>query len=118
MDGIRSLSAVRRFFDRQVEALFRIYNGEEIMRCQKCGHEIQETAHFCAKRGMSLQDPDKALSEKTRTDYPLSPERKQVTGLFLDLTGYTAITEKLDPELLKELTGRIFAGVKEIVARV
>ncbi len=67
---------------------------------------------------MSLQDPDKALSEKTRTDYPLSPERKQVTGLFLDLTGYTAITEKLDPELLKELTGRIFAGVKEIVARV
>jgi class 3 adenylate cyclase len=87
------------------------------MKCQTCGHEIPETAKFCAECGMSLQGSGKALSEQTKTDYPPAPERKQVTVLFSDLTGYTAITEKVDPELLKELTGSIFAGVKEIVAR-
>jgi class 3 adenylate cyclase/tetratricopeptide (TPR) repeat protein len=40
-----------------------------------------------------------------------------VTALFSDLTGYTALTERLDPEQVKEITGRIFAGVKQIIAK-
>jgi class 3 adenylate cyclase/tetratricopeptide (TPR) repeat protein len=37
--------------------------------------------------------------------------------MFSDITGYTSITERLDPEQVKQITGSIFAGVKEIVAR-
>jgi len=37
-------------------------------------------------------------------------EQKRVTALFSDLTGYTAMTERLDPEELKVITGRIFDG--------
>ncbi len=36
-------------------------------------------------------------------------ERKRITALFSDLSGYTAMTEKLDPEEVKEITSRIFA---------
>ncbi|PLX49078.1 MAG: hypothetical protein C0611_10435 [Desulfobacteraceae bacterium] len=44
-------------------------------------------------------------------------ERKHVTVLFSDLTGYTAMSEKLDPEEVKEITSRIFGEVSNIVAK-
>jgi hypothetical protein len=31
-----------------------------------------------------------------------------VTALFSDLSGYTAMSERLDPEEVKEITGKIF----------
>ena len=42
-------------------------------------------------------------------------ERKYVTVLFSDLTGYTEMSEKLDPEEVKEITGRIFGDISKIV---
>jgi len=44
-------------------------------------------------------------------------ERKQVTVLFSDLSGYTAMSEKLDPEEVKEIMSRIFGEVAQIVAK-
>ena len=35
-------------------------------------------------------------------------ERKHVSVLFSDLTGYTSMSEKLDPEEVKEITSRMF----------
>ena len=66
--------------------------------------------------------PHFCLGEPARTNqnHVSSPSRnaKHVTALFSDLTGYTSITEKLDPEGMgKEITGRIFTGVKQIVAK-
>jgi class 3 adenylate cyclase/tetratricopeptide (TPR) repeat protein len=42
-------------------------------------------------------------------------ERRQVTILFADLCGFTALSQSLDPEELRELTGRYTALVDEIV---
>jgi class 3 adenylate cyclase len=56
-------------------------------------------------------------SESIRTHLIPGPERKNVTALFSDLTAYMAMTERLDPELVKEITGRIFTGVKQIVTK-
>ena len=44
-------------------------------------------------------------------------ERKQITALFSDLTGYTAMTGQLDPEDVREITGKIFQEIKQVVAR-
>jgi class 3 adenylate cyclase len=44
-------------------------------------------------------------------------ERKHVTVLFSDLSGYTAMAEKLDPEEVKEITSRISGEVAKIVDR-
>ena len=41
-----------------------------------------------------------AVSDPTRNP---APERRYLTTLFADLVGYTALSERLDPELLREL---------------
>ena len=40
-----------------------------------------------------------------------------MTVLFSDLTGYTALSERLDPEETREIMGRVFGRAAEIVAR-
>jgi class 3 adenylate cyclase/tetratricopeptide (TPR) repeat protein len=90
------------------------------MRCPTCGHENREGAKFCDECGKSFHSPQ--LSEaspvgQTVTAFTPEPERKVVTALFSDLSGYTALTERLDPEQVKEITGEVFVGVKQIISR-
>jgi class 3 adenylate cyclase len=54
---------------------------------------------------------------RTRPILSTDSERKHVTVLFSDLSGYTAMTEKLDPEELKQITGRVFGAISQVVAR-
>jgi class 3 adenylate cyclase len=89
------------------------------MKCPKCGFENPEKMKFCGDCGAGLQAAGRDLEPKPEQPTPLStpePERKHVTALFSDLTGYTAMTERLDPEQVKDITGRIFPGVKKIVS--
>jgi len=44
-------------------------------------------------------------------------ERKQATVLFSDLSGYTAMTDKMDPEEVKNLMGDIFEKAGKIVEK-
>lgn len=46
---------------------------------------------------------------------PGSGERRQVTTLFADLSGYTELSENLDAEELHLLVGRVFDAVDRIV---
>ena len=83
------------------------------MKCPKCENENPENAKFCNECGAALnleQLPPKfsSISEAAR---------KRVTALFSDLSGYTSMTEKLDPEEVKEIMGRIFDGVKAVVGK-
>ncbi|MCP4296104.1 MAG: AAA family ATPase, partial [Proteobacteria bacterium] len=48
---------------------------------------------------------------------PFVGERKHVTALFSDLSGYTAMTEILDPEEVKDITSRIFDGISKIISK-
>jgi class 3 adenylate cyclase/tetratricopeptide (TPR) repeat protein len=84
--------------------------------CSECGfnfrsvqanpEEIQETNHQTFPS--SIESPSAAAS-------PIAGERKHVTVLFSDLTGYTAISERLDPEEVKEITTQIFDEITKIV---
>ncbi len=88
------------------------------MRCFKCGHETRETAKFCDECGAELQATQTSSEsnfELIKTQSVSDAERKNVTALFADLSGYTAMTEKLDPEEVKEITGLIFNGIRTIV---
>ncbi len=40
-----------------------------------------------------------------------------MTVLFSDLTGYTAMTERLDPEEVNDIMGRIFGEIAQVVAK-
>jgi len=84
------------------------------MKCPECRFEIPDDANFCSKCGCELKSAKSALSSayshpqsytpKFLADKILSSrsaiegERKIVTVLFADVTNYTSMAEKLDPE--------------------
>jgi class 3 adenylate cyclase len=74
--------------------------------CPSCGAENREVARFCDTCGTALAE--------TR---PSREQRKVVTVLFCDVTGSTALGERLDPESLRALLARYFEQMKTIVER-
>lgn len=81
------------------------------MKCPNCQIELTNTANFCFKCGQELSAIHKASSSRSIH----KPERRRITSLFSDLSGYTTIAEQLDPEQVKEITNQIFDAVREIV---
>ena len=69
--------------------------------CPSCGHENSETAKFCEECGTPLAAAP-----------PSREQRKVVTVLFCDITGSTALGERLDPEALRTLLARYFERMK------
>ncbi|CAB3790133.1 adenylate/guanylate cyclase domain-containing protein [Paraburkholderia caffeinilytica] len=72
------------------------------------GHRKRLLASIADQRGAASRTASPAVNA------PAS-ERRQVTILFADLCGFTALSQTLDPEELRELTGRYTALVDRIV---
>jgi class 3 adenylate cyclase/tetratricopeptide (TPR) repeat protein len=105
------------------------------MKCPKCQSDNPESAKFCNECGNKLEticpscgkvnppgcnfcnECDQKLEEDVfGTKEPcLEGERKQVTVLFSDLSGYTAMSERLDPEEVKEIMSQVFGEITSIV---
>ncbi len=99
--------------------------------CPKCNFSNPLDFKFCGECGQDLRKPQKYPStdetksipylEKPLADEipiissPVDGERKYVTALFSDISGYTAMSESLDPEEVKEITSRIFGEISNIV---
>ena len=81
------------------------------MECPECQTEIPDNANFCLKCGYALGEKE----QQPKPSFIRDAERKRITALFSDLSGYTAMTEKLDPEDVKDITSNIFTGVKDII---
>jgi class 3 adenylate cyclase/predicted ATPase len=69
-------------------------------RCPACGTAAPPEARFCMSCGQEL------AVAVTRSPEPPPEERRQVTVLFADLSGYTAVAERMDPEAVKALVDR------------
>src|SRR5437667_409168 len=61
------------------------------LACPKCASEMPVAFSFCGKCGARLLPVQ-----------PIEGETKQVTVLFADISGFTALAERLDPEELHE----------------
>ena len=83
------------------------------MECPKCQFVNPEDFQFCGKCGHRFFEPP----EIERTLTAAEGERKHVTVLFSDLSGYTAMCERLDPEEVKEIMGRIFGDIAQVVTK-
>src|SRR4030042_559428 len=76
------------------------------MKCTKCQFDNPEGAKFCIECGHKLAE-----------ELAIEGERKQVTVLFSDLSGYTAMSERLDPEEVKNIISRIFGEIAQVVVK-
>lgn len=83
------------------------------MECPECQRLNPEDAKFCNECGCNLNCSQKALQPGSDRE----SERKHVTVMFCDLSGYTAMTERLDPEEVKEIMSHIFGNVTEIIRK-
>lgn len=83
------------------------------MKCPKCGFENPDGFKFCGECTHPLAEKVGASSISAATE----SERKHVTIMFADLSGYTAMTEKLDPEEIKGIMSRIFGELTQIIKK-
>jgi len=73
--------------------------------CDRCGAEAPEGASFCASCGSPLAATLEAPREA----------RKLVTVLFADVAGSTNLAERLDPESVRRVMGRLFDELSAVI---
>jgi class 3 adenylate cyclase/tetratricopeptide (TPR) repeat protein len=76
------------------------------MTCPSCGQENPEGARFCNACGAPLE-----------AAAPAREQRKTVTVVFCDVTGSTALGERLDPESLRRVMARYFDAARAALER-
>src|SRR5438876_567202 len=108
-----------------------------VWSCQACGGENPEGMKFCGHCGAAAaaQTPDRReassadVAEALRSFVSgpvadrliesggmISEERRLVTALFADVSGFTSLAERLDPEELSEVIDPVVAALSSIVA--
>ena len=83
--------------------------------CHQCGQFLPKTNGFFSDEKPSGQRlPD---VEKTSLPHAATGERKYVTVLFSDLSGYTTLAQRLDPEEIKEIISQLSREITKIVTK-
>jgi len=77
--------------------------------CASCGQPCQPDFAFCPKCGTALAP--------SPTPLPLDAEadRRPLTVLFADLCGFTTLSEKIDPEVMRALQNDLFDELTQSV---
>ncbi|HEY8002525.1 MAG TPA: adenylate/guanylate cyclase domain-containing protein, partial [Solirubrobacterales bacterium] len=82
--------------------------------CPSCGAENPPEAKFCIACGSSLTG---AMSPAAAGGDQPPEERRTATIIFADLSGYTAVSERLDPERMKSLVDRALRRLGDEIER-
>lgn len=85
--------------------------------CPSCGAENPAGAKFCIQCGSGLDAEAAPRPPQPAAEEPPPEERRKATVIFADLSGYTAVSERLDPERIKSLVGRALRRLGEEVER-
>lgn len=82
-------------------------------KCPGCGNIILPSDRFCGECGLELEIGKRAAKKRKN----IVSERKLITSLFVDISGYTTFSERLDPEEVKELVSHIIGEIAQIVIK-
>ena len=93
--------------------------------CGACGSALAPSAKFCNECGTANQTPQGPLEPSPTAYHSSAPdaldepgaERRQLTVMFCDIVGSTAIAEKLDPEILREVVSSYHNTTGRVVGR-
>src|SRR5689334_17599376 len=90
------------------------------MKCESCGYDLYSSAKFCSECGEPVARPSSPESSAQRepAGAPSSTgDRRQLTVLFCDLIGSTAMASKLDPEDWREVLNAYQDACSSVVER-
>ena len=96
--------------DNPTDARFCVACGTRIERlCPSCNAALTPGAKYCHLCGTPLDGVDEPVAARTQLlesgGRGSDAERRQLTVMFCDLVGSTELSERLDPEDLRELLG-------------
>jgi class 3 adenylate cyclase/tetratricopeptide (TPR) repeat protein len=77
--------------------------------CAQCGAAASDDARFCSQCAAPFGETTSAPAS--------TQERRQVTVFFSDLSGFTALNERLDPEDVRDVVNKVWDRAGEIVGR-
>ena len=96
-------------------------------RCMACGQVLAATARFCSECGSATGTESAAAAPAPApapapADVPdaIAPDatgadRRQAAVLFADISGYTALCARSDPEEVQAMLGRFFDAMDHVV---
>jgi len=92
-------------------------NPSQYKFCGECGSDLRQSieTHPGDNVDQESPSPESVVREIPAAPKVIGGERKYVTALFSDMSGYTTMSERLDPEEVKEITSRIFGEISKIV---
>jgi class 3 adenylate cyclase/tetratricopeptide (TPR) repeat protein len=107
--------------ENPLQAKFCLECGARLaLTCSKCATELPVEANFCLQCGEPVRPispqftspgnytPKHLVEKILNSKSALEGERKQVTVLFVDVSGFTSLSERLDPEDVHGLMNRAF----------
>jgi adenylate cyclase len=87
-----------------------------MLSCPHCAFENLSTATFCINCGRALKGESASTRQASLpTTALVQAERRFVTMLFADLSGFTALSETLDPEAVRDIINLCFDRLVPIV---
>ena len=95
------------------------------MECPSCGQSYSAEFRFCPTCGIALAPARADASAEDHVRHsehgvaehrPPLAERRLVSVLFLDLVGFTTLSESLDPEDVREIQSQYFESARAAVA--
>jgi class 3 adenylate cyclase/tetratricopeptide (TPR) repeat protein len=92
------------------------------LACPACAAAVAAEDRFCPKCGTALADRVESAQRGSASPPTLPPgvaeaERRLVSILFADLVGFTTLSERRDPEDVRELLSRYFETARRLVGR-
>src|SRR5438105_2738097 len=82
-------------------------------RCCKCAAELPPGARFCPACGQAIATA--GPPESSQPAQVPAPERKQVTVLFADFSGFTSFSSKLDAEDVRDHMVSLWGRLDEVI---
>jgi hypothetical protein len=84
--------------------------------CPACNFEDEPATRFCGGCGKPVEETADEIPPAAPPRVDIA-ERRQLTVMFCDLVGSTALASRLDPKDLRDEIGAYHRGVAETIGR-